>query len=542
MKARWVCLVALLVGCSGGQAPQRTATAAVRDEVTSGAAAARTEPPESAGPARSVVSVPEPASAAPAPPEPDYSGVDALRCEAQSQLMREQCPEVFQMLPYGAHPSSATGAVEPSASAEGVAHGPGVSATAEPPIGRFVPIEPEASLEHFHRALRRLADGDDEDGKVRILAYGASHTQADLYTSYWRSYLQSRFGDGGIGFLFLGKVNAWHRPQDAQMQQRLLRTRHLVIRPDLENEPLGLMGAALAGRYGNGFGELTTEDDCASTQFELHYLKQPRGGDFALSVDGKTIARIRTRASANTSGYHAFALGPGSHRIRAQMLGNGPVRLFGLVAETDRPGVVVDTLGIGGSQMSDNLKWNEELWVDAVRRRAPDLVTFAYGTNEVMSGRNLSDYENQLRRVVARLRRAAPEASCVFIGPFDVRGRRGKIGRRFRRVVKAQRAIAAEVGCGFWDGVAFMGGAGAIQRWASSDPPLAQADHIHLTPRGYVCAGMALGDALMMGYDLAVNPASEAAIATAPIGSAGAAGSPQVGVPEAPKPMDTATE
>jgi hypothetical protein len=45
-------------------------------------------------------------------------------------------------------------------------------------LGSFIGIENEAALEHFHESLERLATGRDD--KVRILAYGASHTQGDL--------------------------------------------------------------------------------------------------------------------------------------------------------------------------------------------------------------------------------------------------------------------------------------------------------------------------------------------------------------------------
>ena len=53
--------------------------------------------------------------------------------------------------------------------------------------------------------LRNLQAGTDPDNKVRIAVYGGSHTQADIYTGYLRTYLQERFGNGGYGFLPLVK-------------------------------------------------------------------------------------------------------------------------------------------------------------------------------------------------------------------------------------------------------------------------------------------------------------------------------------------------
>ena len=374
-----------------------------------------------------------------------------------------------------------------------------------PTLGHFVPIEHEHALDHFHRALRRLAAGDDEDGKVRILAYGASHTQSDLYTGYLRAYLQRRFGNGGQGFVLLGRVNRWYRTLDTGVWHRGLSVRHARF-GGVEDEPLGLFGAAAVGRRGDAFAEIITGKSSENTQFEVHYFNQPKGGSFTLSVDGRRVRRVWTAADVLGSAHCSFEATPGRHAIRVRLNGDGPVRLFGITAETIHPGVVVDTLGINGARMDDALRWSEDVWIEAVRRRRPDLVTFAYGTNEAMSGLGSVDrYEQAVRAVLSRLRKAAPEASCLLISPFDVskheKGRR-KAPADLSETIDAQRRVAGEMGCGFWDGRAFMGGEGSMASWINAKPPLAGSDGIHLTRLGYVYAGIGLGDALMRVYDL----------------------------------------
>ncbi len=81
-------------------------------------------------------------------------------------------------------------------------------------LGQFILLQRGADdpLRHFHEALRRLDQGLDEDGKVRVLLYGASHTAADIYPTYLRAYLQKRFGDGGLGFYPLAKPSKYTRP------------------------------------------------------------------------------------------------------------------------------------------------------------------------------------------------------------------------------------------------------------------------------------------------------------------------------------------
>jgi len=150
--------------------------------------------------------------------------------------------------------------------------------------------------------------------------------------------------------------------------------------------------------------------------------------------------------------------------------------------------------------MADALRWDADTWVEAVRHRQPDLVTFAYGTNEAFDGPARPEaYRDELAAVLTRLRQAAPNASCVLVTPFDLpEPARARLGS----IISVQRRVAEEFDCGLWDGEAFMGGKGSIQAWVGAKPPLATADHIHLTRLGYVVAGTALGDALLRTFDL----------------------------------------
>jgi len=484
-----------------------------------------------------------------APTEPALTEqIQQWRRSAQESVLGRDGPPGRYALRYA--PQSAAGPSDPATSdgelpehpSDGVTESPAELASTPrlrdarhgtpPPLGHFVGIEPESALDSFHRALARFAAGDSDEGKVRILAYGASHTQADIYTGYLRAYLQRRFGDGGQGFVLLGRVNHWYRTLDTRAFHRALTVYHAPLVPELEPAPLGLFGAAFEGRGPDAYGEIVTAKGSGNTRFEVHYLEQPNGGDFDLQVDGATVARIGTSAESPAPAHHSFEAGPGKHRIRARLRGDRLVRLFGIVAETAAPGVVVDTLGIGGARMSGMLRWDEHTWAEALHHRKPDLVLFAYGTNEA-SDRDLSlpRYESGLRASLARLRTAAPAVSCVLIGPFDLVDRNRA---RLLKVIDAQRRISREFGCGFWNGYAFMGGEHSMQRWVSAKPPLASPDHIHLTRLGYVYAGIAIGDALMRAYDqsrglepslAAPEPAPERASAS-PDGTAIATDSP----------------
>jgi hypothetical protein len=137
----------------------------------------------------------------------------------------------------------------------------------------------------------------------------------------------------------------------------------------------------------------------------------------------------------------------------------------------------------------------------------------------------------RLDKVLAQVRAAAPQASCIYVGPSDrpikvVRDPRSKRWRaptkrerkrirkrsrnapelhflarpRQRRVIRAQRRIAHKHGCAYWDWVKMMGGPLSMVKWVHSEPRLGARDYLHLTGRGYVRAANRFWRALMKGY------------------------------------------
>ncbi|MBL9100696.1 MAG: hypothetical protein JNL82_07055 [Myxococcales bacterium] len=375
-------------------------------------------------------------------------------------------------------------------------------------LGRFRLIEEPAAdrpaLARFHAALRDLAAGRDADGKVRILMYGASGTAADIFTGYVRAYLQRRFGAGGPGFVPAVRMNAWYRHSEVTLESSKKWDKESAVRKTRppEEPRLGLMGVSFrttsrraharvipgAGWHGETLGG------------ELYAWQGPGGGTLQVRRGGKPLAELSTRARAPGPAYVALPPAPGSQAIEVTPRGGGLLRLYGVVLESERVGVVVDTLGLEGARAANQLVWDEAMWAEHLRRRAPDLVVLSYGTNEATDMDVPIDvYRRELAEVLDRHRRAAPRASCVLLGPSDFPAGEPRLAA----IIAVQRELAVEVGCGYWDAQAFMGGPGSMTAWVTSDPPLAQADGLHTTRRGAVKKGVAFADALMYAYDAA---------------------------------------
>ena len=413
-------------------------------------------------------------------------------------------------------------------------------------LGIYVPLESPEALDPFYAALRRLARGEDPDKKVRVAVYGASHTAADVYTAYLRSYLQHRFGDGGLGYVSLARTNRWYRLFALEVESsKGWTTEHAQRSKARDDGYYGLLGASVYSDRTRDFGKVSPRSGRytateGQTIYDFLYLAQPSGGPFEVKIDDVVVATVDTRAKRYGPGYHTITRDGGPHVVevsptvrarkgkakakakKARSAKTGEVRLFGMTVENDQTGVVVDTLGISGTRASNHLKWDADVWTDNLRRRSPDLYVLFYGTNEASDADvPISHYREGLTAVLQRFRETAPASSCLLMGPGDW-GRKGEDEvyhsvQRTLEIAATQRAVAAELGCAYWDTLAFMGGFGSIETWASSDPPMAKSDHIHLTTRGYLRLGMAVTDAIMERYE--ATDATPTAT-SAPVGAA----------------------
>lgn len=359
------------------------------------------------------------------------------------------------------------------------------------------------ALDHLHSALRRAERGE---GKARLLFYGASHTSSDQYTGYLRRSLVSRFGFGGHGFVLPAQPFTFYDHRAADIARGRGWTTLRVRGRDRDPDHYGLAGVALeTDRRTVGSVQPSRNRGAMSevSRFEIYYLNRPRGGSFDIHIDGERVRRVSTRAPRRQLGYERIDVPEGHHRLELHTRGDGPVRVFGVTMENDDPGIVIDALGVPGARARDQLPWNETTQREHLRRRDPDLVVLAYGTNESGFARLPRGYEDNLRQVVGRVRRAVPSASCLLIGPSEwpEQTADGWTPRQTTgQIIEVQRRVAADTGCGFFDLVAFLGGPGSIHGWVTNDPPYVLDDHVHYNERGHRRLAEVLERALLRGH------------------------------------------
>ncbi len=357
-------------------------------------------------------------------------------------------------------------------------------------------LENGAALVPFFEQILHPIEG----GSVHALQYGDSHTASDDWANAMRVAFQAKFGPGGPGFAFAGHPYKGYRRFDVSGANTLgWETDGTTGHPG--DGRLGLGGVSITSHHTNDIVTFDAESD----SIRLFYLRQPGGGEFVVSVDGATVRSVSTDGES-AAAYLPLEIGPGLHHYSLRTTGMRPVRLFGWAADK-QSGITYETLGINGAQAPMILDWDEAVFASNMDARKPALIVLEYGTNESLNPRFTVDgYRQQFAQVLAKIRRAAPLASILVVGPPDCLKTMRPLPH-IEDVIAIQRAVAAEAGCAFWDWRARMGGPGSVRTWARAG--LGQPDYIHMTTAGYRLTAAMLFQELMQQYDRYVTVRSE---------------------------------
>jgi lysophospholipase L1-like esterase len=321
------------------------------------------------------------------------------------------------------------------------------------------------ALDAFRTALAAQRAGT-ADHPLRISYIGDSLTADDHISGALRDKLQALVGDGGAGFIFAAPPHPFC--QHAAVT-RIASDGWDIRGISTTGAPDHLLGLGGSAETSEG-GTIKLAPKGALATLDIHYLAQPRGGTLDIACDGKVIGSISTQAERKRAAFSALAVPAGTKHLELRT--RGRVRLFGASLEA-KAGAVVDNLGIVNATAKQMHEHNlADHWRNQLAHRAPDLVVLMYGTNEAEwlqpKSKGIVEHERLFDDLLATVRAANPNASCLVISPLDqIDWRTDKQPPRasIPALVEAQRRAATRQGCAFWDTYTWMGGAGASRTW-----------------------------------------------------------------------------
>jgi lysophospholipase L1-like esterase len=362
------------------------------------------------------------------------------------------------------------------------------------------------ALQPFFAALTEI-DRGESDRLVRVTHMGDSGIDLDQAPHFVRTRLQDRFGDGGAGFVVMQPHSSNYRNRMVKLNVPSDWNVCSILEQCRDDGFYGLGGVVTASSGGAATvvrTRRTGEHGRTASRVELWYAVQPGGGQIQMDISSYGTVKLDTEARRLDDRWHEVNLEPGPKRIRVRAAGGGDVRVYGMVLESEGPGVVWDTISMSGAFTPRVLEHDRAHFSRQLAHRAPDLVVLTYGGNDLrryLAGAvTPEEFGQETRTLLTRVKRAAPDAACLLTGILD-HGRSGPMRVRSRHVetlVAQQRKAASKAGCAFFDAFEAMGGPGSMREWA--DRGLAAGDLQHLTLEGRKRFAGWIHEGLMAGY------------------------------------------
>lgn len=347
----------------------------------------------------------------------------------------------------------------------------------------------EQRVSHLARKLRH-----SNRELTHILLIGDSHTAADFLSGQLRTVFQSRYGNGGPGFVSPVAVpgNRYGNVSYGNAQGWCLENSRKS-----QNDAFTLGGNIATPVATNNQVRISATDGETGLQAQALYR-----------VEGRATLQLQRRSVTLTDTQGRWMLSQ-ALRVPASFsvsLAGEPAQLAGFWLTARQPhGVILSALGNNGAQISMLDKWPAD-WPGALKMLQPDMVILAYGTNEAFDT-SLSPevYRQDLTRQVEKIRQAVPDAVILLVGPGSSIQHREGIGCQQRQspvlktVIKIQQQVAETEHTLFWDWFSFMGGDCAIETWAEQGK--ARPDLVHLQAEGYkdIANGLWQGLVVVLG-------------------------------------------
>ena len=366
-------------------------------------------------------------------------------------------------------------------------------------------LHPELNvIQYWNRnSLQNFYDKwhSQEPQKISIVWMGDSHIQPDVLPEVVRKRLQEKFGDAGRGMMFPLSTGRTY----SSLQYKSEHYGPWACSRSIEAYPkftLGVSGATCKTQLPGSSFTLSFYKPVPNhyTILKVFCKKSKEMFDFSITV-GSNTQIIKIMETDTNLPYILVKIPPIPKSITLKVLKNRPEQkdfeFYGMSLESENPGVVVHTCGIGGAQMSAPLY--QKKFTEQLPKLDPDLIILDYGGNDFYYFNSIRpDLESDIIKIIQQIREVSPKTSILLTSTQDLmkHGASVSAGKKYRDLIQK---IAKEHNCGFYDWYYISGGPGAMTKWVKAG--LAQPDYVHLFIGGYQVKGEMFYEALMRTYE-----------------------------------------
>lgn len=374
----------------------------------------------------------------------------------------------------------------------------------------------KSALENFFNALDNLKN---DPSSIRVLHYGDSQIEGDRITDYLRLKLQGQFGGQGPGLIsftpispsVINKISAgseWDRYTVFTMRDKRVKHSNYGV----------LGGFSRFSSYKKSLDSLpvisssvviTTTKLGGSNALDYKKVKLFYGGAQARTwtefYDGPALVGADSLEASGYFKVKEYNVGRGSNTHTFKFTGKDSPDFYGLSLESGT-GVMVDNIAMRGSSGTFFHQINLAQLKSFYEYLNAKLIILQFGGNATPSIKDSTmavNYAGYLRGQIAIVKKAAPGASILFIGPSDMSIKQGTEYVTYPYLEEMRDAIkkvVLESGCAFFDLYDCMGGKNSMDSWV--EQKLAASDYIHFSPQGARKMATLLYASLIKEYNL----------------------------------------
>ena len=373
----------------------------------------------------------------------------------------------------------------------------------------------KSAMDNFFSALANI---DSEPKSIRILHYGDSQIEGDRISDYLRLKLQGQFGGTGPGLIsfmpvapsVINKIswsNTWDRYQVFAGKDKRVKHNNFGAMAHLTR-----------------FAPYTTLTDTASYRSAwIKFVTSKNGGPSAAAftkiklfyggAQAKTHVELYENGSLNNSDSLAaggnfnikeFNLNQGALLHEFKFKGKDSPDFYGVSLEGSK-GVMVDNFGLRGSSGTffNQINYGQlKNFYDYLNAR---LIILQFGGNTlpyITTKEQTDDFGRYLKAQINTIKKLAPQASILVIGPADMSVKEGTeyvTHPQLENLRDAIKRTAFETDCAFFDMYNCMGGKNSMLTWVEQG--VAAKDYIHFSSGGARKIAVLLYSSLISDYN-----------------------------------------
>lgn len=354
----------------------------------------------------------------------------------------------------------------------------------------------KAALGAFFEALSTLKN---DPKSIRVLHYGDSQIECDRITDYLRLKLQSQFGGNGPGFISLMPVSqsvtnrivngyGWDRYQTFTGKDKRVKHNNFGFTGSFTRftsyKTLSDTSTVISTNV-----SITTTKYAGNNNVGYKKVKLFYGGSQAKTwcefYDGPALSSADSLAQGGNFNIKEYNVATTSHEFKFK--GKDSPDFYGASLESET-GVYVDNIAQRGSSGTFFQHINFGQLKSFYDHLHVKLIILQYGGNALpalKTKENVINFANYFNGQIAIIKKAAPGASILFIGPADMGVKQGTeyvTHPMLEETRNALREVAFNNGCAFFDMYDAMGGSNSMNSWV--EEKLAATDYIHFSPQG----------------------------------------------------------